>query len=193
MEHVYQINAIEDSNKAQIMCVGYMDTKNEIYDEPIEIENDKLTDCAYVRMYKSRVNHQFILTNKKLPVVRASVLYKKPLVAGSLFDIVLMFNIVSDTSKIKSFEDLLTVKLNGEYVIEIYLNGNVEVLDIEKFTSYDEIKASLYDLLTNEGMVDIINSALIKRNEERSAKMGSNVTYEIPVPKYSLDEFGVHK
>lgn len=190
---VFQLKALKNTNTSKIKPVGIVDKGSSFADERIdvgskEIMNNgekalKITEDIYVMFYKSNISDVYLLTNKKLPVLYASIMYQRPFTTGFLFNLYLNFSIISDTSKIKNVNELFTYTFEGKYEIEIEIDEkNKQVIPLEKFQGYDETVKNLIEIIQTVEMKEIISVELNKRDEERRKRLGGMTDYSIPKP-----------
>src|ERR1700744_1722274 len=117
---VYQLKAFKNTNTAQIKVIGYVNEGEKFSDEKIEYGKNRMSDGAsglkimddvYVVMYKCNVTDAFIITNKKLPIMYAAIMYQRPFTTGFLFSVNIFFEITTDTQTVKSVSQLLSMTL----------------------------------------------------------------------------------
>lgn len=188
---IFQLKAQKNSNNGTLKETGYIFKDDDFNDEPLEINGSsivKLQEHISVKFSKSNLTSEYMLTNKKLPVMCASVMYQKPFVTGTLMNLVVYFEITDDTTQIKSFMQLLNTSLNGTYTTEISLDKEKDVLAMPKFTGYHNTAENIVLLLKTEIMESIINEQLNKRDEERRERLGTPGNFTIPVVKYNFDD-----
>ena len=189
--YIYQTRGIKDTTTAQLKCIGYIAPDQDFKDEPMDYKGKTLSlydNSVSIKFYRSNINQGYMLNNKKLPIMYASVTYNKPLVTGHLFNIHIMFEITSDTSQIKTVTQLLSTPLTGKYYIEIDIDDKKDTIDIVEFAGYKETADNLMAILSSDSMIDIIKQQLKKRDEERIKKWGSPADYKVSVPKYNFGD-----
>jgi hypothetical protein len=190
---ILQVKAIKNSNTAKINAVGYVDEGYNFADERIDIGSKEIMNNGekglmiskdiFALFYKSNLSDVFLITNKKLPVLYASIMYQRPFTTGFLFNIYVNFEITTDTQKIKDAHDLLNHTFEGRYYVEIEIDEKRnELISLEKFTSYDEIVKQLITVIKNPAMDGIIQVELKKRDDERIKRLGGMTDYTIPKP-----------
>jgi hypothetical protein len=195
--YVFQVKALKDTNKINLKVSGYVEQGDDFDDEKIDVVKDimngdeksiEIIEYVTVKFNKPNITDAFIVSNKKLPVLYASVVYNKPMVMGVLFNITIFFEITGDTMTIKSIDQLLSMEIEGKFTVEILLDEKKEVIPMDKFSGYPETIKNIISLLKTESMIEIVKSQLKKRDEERIARLGSIANFKPPVPKYNLSE-----
>lgn len=192
--NIFQLRAIKDTNKAKILRLGYIYSDTCYEDEEIIIDKEKkstvkeIIDDIYLKMYKCRMTDKFVSTNKKLPLLYASLFYQKKFVTGYLFSIYVYFEIVTNTNKIQSLESLLNTDLIGKYTIEIVMDNRTEVIEIDNFQGYEETINQLMEIIETEEMKNIMKIELKKRNDERKERLGEIIEHKPIEPKYNFNE-----
>jgi hypothetical protein len=191
--YVYQMNALRRTQTGQLKCIGYIDIDQKFRDEPMEYTCVKPNlivngNNININLYKCNINHGYMLNNKKLPVMYASLTYNKPLVTGHLFNMYIMFEITTDTTAIKTVNELLARTLEGKYTIQIDLDDKIETINLTEFLGYNDTADNFMKILSSEGMINIMKLQLKKRDEERIKKWGSPSEYKITVPKYNFND-----
>lgn len=194
---LFQVKGLKDTSKAMIKAIGYADETSEHVDERMDVVKDimngdeksvEIIDNVTIKFNKPNITQTFILANKKLPVMYASVVYNKPLVTGVLFNITMFFEITSDTQKIKSFDQLLQTELEGKFTTNILMDDKAEVIEMDKFSGYPKTVKNIINILKSESMVEIVKAQLKKRDEERIARLGSLADFKPSIPKYNISE-----
>ena len=135
---IFQLKAQKNSNKGTLKETGYIFKDDDFNDEPLDIGDNgsgivKIQETISVKFSKSNLTGEYMLTNKKLPVMCASVMYQKPFVTGSLMNLVVYFDITDNTREIKSFNQLLNTELNGTFTTEISIDKEKDILAMPKF------------------------------------------------------------
>lgn len=194
---IFQAKAIKNTNRINIRNVGFAFEGKEFDDEKIDVVKDimngdeksiEIIENVQAKFFKANFTNNYLTTHKRLPVMYASVIYNRPLLMGVLFNMTLYFEISNDTNKIKSYEQLVTMNIDGKFTMEISMDEKKELIPVESFSGYSETVKNILTLLRTKDMVDIINFQLKKRHQERIARFGNPADYKPPVPKYNFDE-----
>jgi hypothetical protein len=195
--YIYQVKAIKNTNKVNIKMSGFINDGDEFNDENIDVVKDimdgdeksvQIVEFVHARFNKPNISSVFLLSNKKLPVLYASLIYQKPLVMGVLFNMTIFFEITSDTLKIDSIDQLLDTELEGKFTTDIMMDEKIETMPMEKFSGYPETIKNILSLLKSETMIEIIKQQLNKRDEERRERYGCLSDYRPSIPKYNFSD-----
>ena len=194
---IFQVKGIPDSNKAHLKAIGFIEDGQEFNDEKIDVVKDimggdeksiELMNTVTVKFNKPNITQEFLMSNKRLPVLYASVVYTKPLLTGVLFNITIFFDITTNTTNIKSLEQLITMDLEGKYSTDILMDDNKESMPMEKFSGYPKTVKNILTLLKTEPMLEIVRSQLKKRDQERIERYGTPADFVPSKPAYNISE-----
>lgn len=189
--YVYDLEAVNGTGKTQIKNVGYSYTKD-YQDGEILINGNtnikEIMENIYVRLYKSKLTAEYLQSNKKISFMYASVFYQKKFVTGHLLDIVVYFDISTDTKIFRSFEELLAAQLEGKYMMEIGIGETKKIIDIENIYDKDDVVNQVLSIVESDIMKNIINIEMSKRDKERVEKYGKMVSDKPKEPKYKFDD-----
>lgn len=190
---IYQMNGIKDTNKAKINVIGHS-LGESFEDEEIIIDKKnkgsikQIMENVYLKMFKCRMTDEFVATQRKLPLLYASIFYERKFVTGYLFSIYVYFEIKSNTSQIKSLDSLLKTELEGKYTIEIVMDEKNEVIEIDKYYGNEEMIKNIMEIIETDELKNIIKIELKKRDEERIQRFGNLMEKRPGEPKYNFDE-----
>ena len=197
MQSVFFTKPVKNSSSSIIKFAGQKSTDDKINDEPIECNDKKdnekyihnINSNVYLRFFRPYYNEAYLLSNKVLPVIYASVMYYNKIWGGLLMNICIEFNI---TSNIKSEKDLINNRIDGKYMLAIRIaDENVEapsITDLDEYINDTAMIDTIISLAQTQHMTDIINQLLEKKRIERIQKYGSFDDIEIPVPKYNFNK-----
>lgn len=173
-------------DKAVLKCRGKLNTTDNFFDEPIECNDnssDKLTypisNTIFARFYKCNVSDSYILSNKTIPIMYASIMYQSNIVGGLLLNIFVNFTV---TSEIKSEKDLVGSQLDGKYAIEIRQDNIKEpkIIELDEYTNNKTMMEILKSIATSDEMKEVYEDLLKERRRERLAKFGSPSDIRMP-------------
>lgn len=192
--NIYQLKAINGTNRARITNIGYMFGSPDFEDEEIIIDKTNNTNIKeimeniYLKMYKCKMTDDFVSRHKKLPLMYASLFYQRKFVTGFLFSVYIYFEIITNTNKIQSLDSLLNTELVGKYTIEIVMDKKTEIIEMGNFLGLDETKEQLIKIIETDEMKNILKLELCKRDKERTERLGNVMDYKPVQPKYNFNE-----
>lgn len=176
---IYQVEGIKGTNNGKIICLGYINKDEDFKDIELKLnDNETILEIykdIFLKIYKCNISDSFLMKNKKLPLYGASITYQKKLIKGYLLSIGLSFEIKTDTNKIKSMNELMNMKLEGSFILELDLDSTYEILltyDCYPMDGEKEIIKNIIDLVKEDTFKELINIALKKRDDERIKKLG---------------------
>lgn len=181
-----QICGIRNTNNMTIKQATFTNKNNKYLDEELYMNDDvmikNLFGNIFVKFFKCKLPINYILENKKLPMLYASIYYEKTLVKGKLFDLYLYFE-NKEQIKINDLYHNKKSEFEGRYVIELLMDVEREILVLENFQGQNNTINLILELLNNEYMINIINDEMKNRDDERIKKFG-NLNLEQPnLPK----------
>ena len=191
--YIYQVKPNFSSKNIEFKAIGYMFQGENIKNELIELDKNiilegeedlvlkdryKISDEVYIQFYKYNYVDYELATTKSYHIILGSVMYNRMLIIGNLFNFMIDLDITEDTSNIKSFNELTTSRLNGEFKLRLFMDEKNETFDLD-IKNINEGIRKILDIVITDNMKNIINLELIKRDEERIKKLGK-VNYEIP-------------
>lgn len=191
--YVYTLDGIEDTNRAKLKCLGFVEKNDDFKDAELKINGEATHvepyEDVFLKIYKCNISDGFLSKSTRLPVYCASITYQRKFVKGYLLSIVLYFDIKSDVSKIKSYNELMNRELEGEYILEVELDNTFdEVSKGDNFAGQKKFIERIIELVKTEGFKDLINIELKKRDEERVKKFGGNHSYTPPQVTVKFNE-----
>jgi len=191
--YVYTMDGIEDSTKAKMKCLGFVENNQDFKDVELKINGEstmlEIYDDVFLKIYKCNISNGFLMKSTRIPMYCASVMYQRKFVKGYLFSIVLYFDMTTDTTTIKSHNELLNKDLEGEYTLEVELDHTFDVISSgETFAGQKQYIDNIINLVKTDGFKDLINIELKKRDEERIKKFGGNHSYTPPQVTVKFNE-----
>lgn len=195
--YIFQVKALRNTNNAQLKVNGYVTEGSNFPDEKLEFGKNmmadgnkalQIMDDVYIMLYKCNLTDAYVVSHKKLPVMYASIMYQRPFTTGYLFTINVVFEIETDTEKIKTVKQLLSMNLEGKYYMEIQMDDKTEVIPLDDFPGYDEMVDNLITIIKDDAMKEIIIVQLKARDEDRKKRLGGMTDYSVPEPKYNFSE-----
>ena len=165
-------------------CLGTTDVKSFIYE---------LDPNVYVRFYRCSIFDSYLMMNRTMPVIYAAIMYNDKLMAGSLLNISVKFDIHSE---ITEENKLINSVLTGNYkiVIEEVLDKNerkvdkyYKIIELGEFTSEEEMIDFLKEIA--QDLKEIANKIILDRRKETQKKHGIDYTsYKITRPQRKFDD-----
>ena len=195
MSHLFFNTKIQNSSII-IKCIDKNDSEELILDEQLECSPNKtggekyvydINDKMYARFYKCTLSDDFIMKNRVLPIMYASISYQEKITGGVLMNLFLEFKI-EDT--IADEHGLINKNLNGKFYITMKPNNDIKdidrllelsktpLLELEECFSKNQVIEKLINIINSEEMNNIFNILLSKIQKERIAKYGIHNSYD---------------
>lgn len=196
---IYQLQAY--TNHAKFKDKGFVKYGKNFNDDVIELDfldktNLKFTlqkdrikynDEIYFQFFKDNVASSYFTKTSKIPVFHCSIMYSKKVIIANLINIYLYFNI-DDAKSYKSFDQLTSSELKGNYELIIEYNNKREQLPFEKFTTYEDLVNDIVELLSSDLLKVMIEEELDRQNEKRLQKYGKLDDYVLPEKVISFND-----
>lgn len=189
--YIYDLVALKGTGKTQIKHTGYSNTEDYRDGEILVNGNTNTKEIeknVYARFYKSKLTAEYLQSNKKISFMYVSLFYQKKFVTGHLLNIVIYFDISTDTKEFSSFDDLLKAHLDGKYIMEIDVGEIKKSFDMDNVNGEDDAVSQVLTILESNVMKDIIKKEMKKRDEERIEKYGRMVSDMPKTPKYKFND-----
>lgn len=171
-----------DATRAIIKYKGSITEDEKIIDEVIEVDNKNIMSLKQIDKYeitgcifKCNIVGSHIVSSTKYPVVYVDIYYEKPMVSGSLFQ--LMYTMVMDAKEKKgvlNHKQYVNLHFNGSWMrhiecdVELQTNYNALLTDMLELEAINKLYSSDEFINIREGpeeeIMDWINSYI---NEEK--------------------------
>lgn len=200
---VYQMTPQIEEGTCKFVEKGYVKYGNDFDDEIINLTFLKNTDTKfkidyelnrvyynddiYLQFYRDNVTSTYFTNTNKIPVFHCAVMFKKKVLLSNLFNIYLFFEI-NNSKSIKSFKQLTSSVLRGQYTLFVEFNDKQDILPMEKFVNLETLINEILELFTTETMDNLINEELEKQNTKRIQQYGQMDVYDIPQKVINFDD-----
>lgn len=183
-KYIYRLVGINNSNKAQIKKIEYNLNEKSIPEDE-EILNKQIMENIKLKLYRCRINENINL--KKIPLYYISLYYERKFITGYLFSVYIYFENMTDITN-DNLDDILNLKLEGKYYIEIQIDDKTEIIYLDNYTDENSMMINMIELTETDELKDIIKIEISKRDEERRQRFGDMQITEPRKPKYNFNE-----
>jgi hypothetical protein len=171
-----------DATRAIIKYKGSIAEDEKIIDEVIDVDNKNIMSLKQIDKYeitgcifKCNIVGSHIVASTKYPVVYVDIYYEKPMVSGSLFQ--LMYTIIMDAKEkkqISGHNKYVNLHFNGSWMrhiecdVELQTNYNDLLTDMLELEAIDKLYSSddLAHIRESSEEINWINNYIIEEKKE---------------------------
>ncbi len=188
---VYNVEGVRGTSGAKIVRVNDFHKEHEkVQDDIIDTlihRNDRISDKIIGEIRRCNITYSFVMQSKKLPVMYLDVFIEKPLRRIRLFRVYLYFTVQAN---VKSSDELFGEELEGQFSVELSMEGKSSVLEMVESFDHDDIILSLKNFVTfideNEFLEEQVNNINEKLREEYSKEFEY---FQVPQNRISLKNY----
>lgn len=166
---LYTVIGKDDTPTAEIKLLGKINNPEEVHDTFLEeytvISHPKVTG----QIYACNIVDSYLLSSKKLPILKIDIIYVKKLTSALVLQFVLYFNI---TEEIKSEEQLIGNAIQGFFSLDIIASTSCNTIDgaMVNYPGNKKIIEIAKQLTLDDSIIKIINS-FIEKNEAKRKEL----------------------
>jgi hypothetical protein len=180
---IFSVKCIRYGSRIKIRHLDNVKLKTHEHIGDTLVHDFKIMKGVDAGVYECNLTDLFLVTTKKLPVFYINVTYTDRLKEYLLYRVYLCFTITDD---IKTEKYLLNNELNGEYSLEIAIDGKRKEINdtIEYYPGNKKIFKKLENFAKDESMIELTQSLVDEitlklleksRKEFRNIKPPTNI------------------
>lgn len=176
---IYIINNISGENQIK---PKYIDNQKKISDTLININNNIYKNISG-EFYQANITENYLLKNKKLPIIYLSVVYDKPPIPKLvILKIYLYFNLESEINNLKN-------NIPGNFSLELNIDNNNIILDpnIGPYPDQEYIMEKINKFISEPEISKIILDSSSEKLSEFKSQFKSELEYWSDLPKNPID------